>query len=171
MRKTIVTTAIAALALSAPALADHHKSGDADDGQAAGGRMFDRLDVNNDGKVDRLEIEQARDARFARFDADGDGRVTQAEFEAGHAAMREQRRKARQARMFARHDADGDGVLTEDELPGQGMARMLDRLDSDGDGAISRDEAAEHRGKMRGHGKGHGMRHRMHGGKADDDGS
>lgn len=170
MRKMIVTTAIAALALSAPALADQHGHDGMDDDVKHGGRMFDRLDANNDGKVDRLEIEQARDAHFARFDADGDGRVTEAEFEAGHAAMREQRRQARQARMFARHDADGDGVLTSEELPGQGMARMLERLDSDGDGTISRDEAAEHRGKMRGHGKGHKMRHRKHGGKAGDDG-
>jgi len=158
MHRNILTTAIAALTFAAPAMADQHGSGDTDDGRGPGGQMFERLDTNNDGKIDRLEIEQAQNERFARLDADGDGRVTQAEFEAGRAAMREERREARQARMFARHDADGDGVLTSDELPGPRMERMLDRLDSNGDGAITREEMTEHRGKMRGPGKGRMMR-------------
>ena len=46
-------------------------------------RRFAHLDRNNDGYIDRQEIDAAADRRFTRLDADGDGRVTKAERKAG----------------------------------------------------------------------------------------
>lgn len=46
------------------------------------GKMFARLDRNDDGRLERAEIEARADARFERMDADGDGRVPIADIRA-----------------------------------------------------------------------------------------
>lgn len=95
---------------------------------------FARIDKNNDGVLDRAEIEAQMAAmgpgarrddaasggagagpgqtggpmaqRFLRrFDADSDGKLTREEFQAGV------------RRMFARFDLDGDGRITDADLP------------------------------------------------------
>ena len=60
----------AGVATSLPAAAADHPLAD---------RIFERMDTNNDDKVDAGEMEQARAARFKRLDANGDGVVSAAD--------------------------------------------------------------------------------------------
>lgn len=115
-----------------------------------GGKMFDKLDTNGDGKITQEEMAAAREARFAKVDADGDGFVTQEEMTAHMMARHEERMK----KMFERQDADGDGKLAAGEFGGHG-AKMFEMMDADGDGAVTKEEAKAAREKMRAHhGKG-----------------
>lgn len=103
------------------------------------GRAFDRLDANRDGRIDSIEMENARAARFKRLDADGDGIIS--ETEQGRAENRIRRqaamREARLARQFERMDANGDGAVSADEFTD---SRPMIQRDSNKDGAISREE-------------------------------
>jgi hypothetical protein len=103
------------------------------------GRAFDRLDTNQDGRIDSVEIENARAERFKRLDADGDGVIS--ETEQGRAENRIRRRaamrEARLARQFERLDANGDGAVSADEFT---HSQPLARADANKDGAVSREE-------------------------------
>jgi len=118
--------------------------------------LFERLDVDQDGRISGKELKQAlkeaggrwndrvAEAAFRRFDADGDGRITAEEWQG-------------RAELFQRFDANGDGVITRDEVTPQGpkggrRARMLDlrsgkdsaqflkEFDKDGDGQVTKAE-------------------------------
>jgi len=81
------------------------------------GRMFERLDANQDGGVtgDELAVLSSGPAgamgggrmrrMIAQSDASNDGRISREEMVAGA------------ERMFTRMDTNGDGVLSEDERP------------------------------------------------------
>lgn len=103
------------------------------------GRAFERLDTNQDGRVDTLEIENARASRFKRLDADGDGVISATE--QGRAEDRIRRRaairEARLAQRFERLDADGNGAVTADEFM---ESPLLMRADGNKDGAVTREE-------------------------------
>lgn len=66
-------------------------------------RLFQKLDTNQDGALDRNSEPGAQSNVFDRVDADGDDRVTRAEF--NEAADR----------MFSRLDANEDGLLTVED--------------------------------------------------------
>ena len=115
-----------------------------------GGKMFDKLDANSDGKITQEEVAAAKEVRFAKVDADGDGFVTQEEMTAHMMARHEERMK----KMFERQDGDGDGKLAVSEFGGHGE-KMFEMMDADGDGAVTKEEAKAAREKMRAHhGKG-----------------
>lgn len=95
MSKTILA-AIAAVAISAPALA-----------QAAD----DRPDLNRDGKITKEEAVKLAEMRFHASDLNGDGVLTLEETIEGA------------AQRFDNQDSDGDGEITRKELRAQFMAR------------------------------------------------
>ncbi|WP_281300125.1 MULTISPECIES: EF-hand domain-containing protein [unclassified Iodidimonas] len=114
---------------------DHgrHHSG----GPALG--LFEKLDSDQSGTVDRFELEAYQASRFDAADLDDDGAISLEEFQAHLAALRAERRAHREAKIFDRQDSDGDGLLIASELSARSSA-MFDRLDADGDGIITLDE-------------------------------
>lgn len=105
-------------------------------------KMFDKLDVNKDGKLDDADREaqraQMQTAMFDRLDTNKDGNISRAEFAAGR----------------PQHDADGPpkgerGERGERGKRGERGGKMMLRMaDTNKDGAISRDEFAAAHGKM-----------------------
>lgn len=119
------------------------KQGDGDRRGHRIDRLFEKLDANGDGAIDRSEAEAARKDRFARADANGDGVISKDEMTA--AAIR--RAGERAGRIFARLDGNGDGVVDEAEMAamkkgrhGHRGDRLFDRYDADGDGRVTREE-------------------------------
>jgi len=120
-------------------------------------QMFERTDINNDGKITQEEVDAVAAQRFNEADTNGDGLLSAEEMQAFAAAQREtreqERRAARTERMISRLDTNDDGLLSQEELSARGpqdmFSRMLDRIDTDGDGAISEEELAEARAEMR----------------------
>ena len=68
------------------------------------GTFFDRIDLNRDGAITRVEAFAAQSRRFERLDADNNGAISLEEFQ----AIAERR--------FERHDLDGDGQVTREEI-------------------------------------------------------
>lgn len=112
--------------------------------QASGGgqfqgavRLFERIDSNGDGLVDRVELAEARAQRFARLDDNGDGQISEAEIERARAAI--QRRIARELpRNAMRLDTDGNGVITRDEFMARPYRAMI--FDADRNGILTLEE-------------------------------
>ena len=149
--RLLVTTGALALggaALAGASLADggwgrHHGGGWGQHG-AAGERLFETFDANQDGTLTQAEVDQARQAQLAEFDADGNGSLDLEEYQALWLdAMRE-----RMVDQFQAHDDDGDGMVTAEEF-GERFGAIVSRLDADDDGQVTMDELRE-RG-MRGH--------------------
>jgi Ca2+-binding EF-hand superfamily protein len=97
-------------------------------------RVFEVLDADDDGFVDRAELRQARGQRFGRMDRDGDGVVSAEEIE----ALRARARRLIEARLNAA-DADDDGAITRAEFDALEY-RLIAKGDRDGDGRVSADE-------------------------------
>lgn len=153
-QRLLMVAAVAALVL-AGTCALH-----ADDGQAQD--FFDRLDANNDGRIDRDEFKGPDDA-FARMDRNGDGAISRDEvggdaqgdqpgaFRPGQGGQREQMDPAqRWQKMLERFDQNGDGKISSEEF--KGPEKVLRFLDANNDGEITEDEAlqAADRGRDRG---------------------
>jgi len=113
---------------------------------------LEMLDTNNNGQIERTEIEAKRSANFAAADTNRDGGLTMVEMDAFHEAKKAERK----ARRFARIDTNGDGVLSIEEFPAHGLERF-DRMDANDDGVISEEERASAMENRRG-GRGHGHR-------------
>jgi len=133
--KLLMTTGIAALAatvLAGVTLADgrHHGRG-----HQGGAWLFERFDVNEDGRITQVEIDEVRQGRLEEFDADGDGNLSLEEYQALWLdAMRE-----RMVDRFQAHDDDGDGLVTAAEF-GEPFDRIVSRFDVNDDGELTRDE-------------------------------
>jgi len=111
------------------------------------GRLFERLDRNDDGLVTQGEVQEARGLWFARVDANGDGYLTVEEMTAMRRHGSGEGKAARIERRFAKMDQDGDARISQAEFTAM-SGHWIDRADSDGDGAVSREEwrvAAERR--------------------------
>jgi Ca2+-binding EF-hand superfamily protein len=134
-------------------------------------RMFERLDANQDGKIDTADRAMRQKARFDRVDADHDGQLSYAEFTAMHGqrehkrAATNQRGERRQHFSYRGHRfamggfagrsgmvrlayADKDGTITKAEFQAAALSRF-DRLDGNHDGTVTRDEAKAARDNMR----------------------
>lgn len=133
LRKSLVVLAI--LSLSGTAYAASQ-----DGGGHRGGKGFERMDLNADGRLSEQEMLSVRLERFDRIDANGDGAVTRQEFEAGANA----RRADRVDRMWSQLDSDGDGRTLREETEAR-VGERFARMDIDGDGAVTLEEIREMR--------------------------
>lgn len=165
MRKLTLALSVASLAIAGTAYAqttpapadaghrEHHPAAPLTraDAQARADKLFDRLDVNHDGKIDaadrQLRQDQRRDARFARLDTDGNGAISKAEFAAAGEKMRER---------FAEHAKAQDGQGGDKfggqrvawgghhghglGMHGHGLAMGGKKADTNHDGAITKAE-------------------------------
>ena len=82
MKRLAFLTAIAAIALSAPAMAGHHK----------GGKFFER-DTDGDGAVSKSEYLKAAEDKFMTLDKDGNGSVSKDEYKAHRKAWKKDHKK------------------------------------------------------------------------------
>lgn len=101
-------------------------------------KMFERLDANSDGSIDKSELtdalgnngvstdqaSQIADQFFQDFDGNGDGSVTQDEAKSGFqkiaaeskSVLLQAQEDQRAQDLFAKLDTDGDGSVTEAEF-------------------------------------------------------
>jgi Ca2+-binding EF-hand superfamily protein len=98
-----------------------------------GGRMFERLDTNNDGKVTLAEAQAGAQTRFTALDKNKDGVISQDELGDGPHFM------------LKHADANGDGKVTLAELQGQ-TTNWFTRFDKNNDKIITKDELQAARG-------------------------
>lgn len=118
-------------------------------------RMFERLDVNQDGKISAEEMGAPHIDRLKEADANGDGVLSKEEL-ADHVTRRAAERRA--ARMAQRLDIDGDGEVTIEELENH-QAKRFALADRNDDGFLDQDELRKAAGKKGMHG---GKRHGRH---------
>jgi Ca2+-binding EF-hand superfamily protein len=98
-------------------------------------RMIEQFDVNQDGTITQVEIDQVRRDRLAAYDQNDDGSLTLKEYQALWLdAMRE-----RMVDRFQDLDDDGDAIVTVEEFV-EPFGSMVGRLDRNGDGALSRND-------------------------------
>ena len=114
--------------------------------------LFERLDTNHDGVVDRTEVQAFRNKIFDRIDANHDGYISSDEAEAARQRWR-QRAEAAGRKLpestgestgtgawIAKLDKDGDQRVSRAEFAAAGGDRLFQRFDRNHDGVISRDE-------------------------------
>lgn len=139
-KSLIIAAMLVPVTLAGPVLAKDH-----------GARMFERLDTNTDGYIDRAEVDAAQAERFAKADTNGDGALSAEEMHAARAEHREGRKGKRRGGHgradFDTLDADKDGSITRAEWDAaksarmdRRQARMMDRLDTNKDGLIQQSE-------------------------------
>ncbi|MXP40425.1 hypothetical protein GRI75_02035 [Altererythrobacter soli] len=128
------------------------------DVQQHSAQAFERMDANQDGKIDQADRDARQKTRFDRVDADGNGAITYAEFTAargeraergqpGEGGERMGRRGGHRMGMrghgsFGRMieaDANGDGAITQAEFQAAAVQRF-DRADADKNGTVTREE-------------------------------
>ena len=117
--------------------------------------LFDRLDKDGDGVVDKSELGEADERLVKRLlrtsDKNGDGELSRDELSDGTTTKDEpkgrldaqpQQNRPGQKMAFSpseiikRVDRDGDGSVSRNEAP-ERMKQNFDRIDSNGDGKIS----------------------------------
>jgi Ca2+-binding EF-hand superfamily protein len=99
--------------------------------------MFEKLDANRDGFLQRDELPERARERFEQIDANRDGKLSREEFVrfAGGAPLAAgQSPEGAPDVLFKLLDANNDGKLSKDEL--QNAARLLEKLDTNKDGVI-----------------------------------
>lgn len=98
-------------------------------------RMFERFDLDGDGRITRDEIEQVMAERSAALDTDGDGYVDRDEF----VAVAQERAADRAGRHFDRI-ADGEDRIAVDALSESWGGRLIARVEASDDAALTRDD-------------------------------
>ena len=108
---------------------------------------FENLDINNDGKISKKEIEKQRDFMVQSMDLNGDKMVSTQELIKQHAKRADFFAK----RMIKKLDSNDDGSLSFSELKISQqwkLERMFYRLDKNNDGFISKEESQTARKNM-----------------------
>lgn len=106
---------------------------------------FVEADVDNDGRLSRLEFDSVRETLFARLDANRDGRLTLQEMrelrpdDAPRARRRPDRDRLSKLRAI---DLNHDRAIDIGEFRAMGAGRFA-ALDANRDGFITRDEMAD----------------------------
>lgn len=144
MKSYVLAFSAAALALSASAYAASHAGHGMDpmggktvtraEAEAKGREMFDKLDVNKDGKLDKADREARQIEKFRKMDADGNGAVSQAEFLAAHD------RKPGEHKMDQGHQGRGGMGMKAGHGRGMMGMMMLKKADTNNDNAVSQTE-------------------------------
>ncbi|MCB2050060.1 MAG: EF-hand domain-containing protein [Novosphingobium sp.] len=128
-------------------------------------KMFSRMDVNGDGKIDAADRDARVTERFDAIDTDGNGSISREEFAAGHQGMKGHRmgrsddgdhdrkghgRKGghRGMAMMGAADTNGDGAVSKAEFEAAHLARF-EKMDTNKDGTVSSDERQAARQDMR----------------------
>jgi EF hand len=88
-------------------------------------RIMERFDLNRDGVLDRVEVEQMHQANAQK-----------------RQAHKQERRQRLFTRALQRFDSNRDGRLGPQEVPAQ-LARKLTRFDRNGDGWVDSAEVAQ----------------------------
>lgn len=162
IRKTLLAAGVAVLAtgtvaVAAPGMMGRDTPKTLAEATTQADRMFDRMDVNNDGKVDAADREAREKQMFDRIDTDKNGSISRAEFAAMHDKRGERHGMAgehgkRGDRMAMRGgkmaDANGDGVITKAEFDA-GVKTRFAKVDTNGDGTVSDAERKAARDQMR----------------------
>ena len=142
-----------------------------------GAQMFDKMDVNHDGKLDQADRAAHEGQAFDNQDANHDGALSRDEFMAAHqhgpraagpaAGGPDGRRSGRGdghkgdhgkrggMMMMKMADTNNDGAVSKDEFL-SAHAKHFDLMDVNHDGQLTKAERQAARAKMRGMG---GMRH------------
>lgn len=94
MKKILMLSAAALLLQAAPVLADNYDGG----GKGKKGDMFQKHDLDKDGKITEAEFLQHAKKKFAERDANGDGSITQEEAKAAYEAKRAEKKEKREMR-------------------------------------------------------------------------
>ena len=109
--------------------------------------IFESLDINNDGKISKKEIEKQRDFMVQSMDLNGDKMVSTQELIKRHAKRADFFAK----RMIKKFDSNGDVSLSYSELKKRQqwkLVRMLYRWVENNDRFISKEEAQTARKNM-----------------------
>lgn len=131
MKALLVAPAILALVYGGAAAA-----------QTAPAAAFARADVNNDGRLSRVEFDAAREAMFQQVDANGDGRLTMSELRAQRPAGAPQRRPSSdQIQKLRALDRNSDRAIDINEFRATSGERFAS-ADQNRDGWIDRNETA-----------------------------
>jgi hypothetical protein len=105
-------------------------------------KVFERIDVDKDGKLKETELKAVVMRRFKRLDANSDNAIGSDELQRIMQAAVDRRR----LRIMATMDKDGNGTITEAELDIV-LDSLFNAADSDHDGALT---IAETQGFKRG---------------------
>ena len=167
MKSIAIGLSLAALAIAGAALAEQtavsgqgmERSWTRADALARADRLFSKLDVNGDGKLDPADREARRAARFDRIDSNKDGQISRAEFSAMRPGMGRRGMGGHEAHD-AGHDAGRDGRdgagMADDQKDaghrggrgmhhgrmggGMGGMMLMHMADSNRDGTVSKAE-------------------------------
>lgn len=113
--------------------------------QQAPGAMFAEADVNNDGRLSRLEFDAVRETLFTRIDVNNDDRLTFQELRSLRpegAPRARQRPNREQISKLRAIDRNNNRAVDIGEFRALGEQRFA-ALDRNRDGFITRDEMAD----------------------------
>ena len=144
--------------------------------QAKGAAMFDKMDVNHDGKLDAADRVAHEGQMFDQADANHDGALSRDEVTAAHqhGAAGDGLGSAEKHRggpegghggmiLLKMADTNKDGAVSRDEFLAA-HAQHFDMMDTNHDGQVTQAERKAAREKMHAQGGvGGGMRHGKHG--------
>lgn len=126
--------------------------------------LFERFDIDNDGKITREEFDKVRGDLYAKADPNGAGSFDLTGFGAIFAEMG----SPRLVRMFQQLDANGDLAITAEENSAH-TADMIQRLDANNDGVVTKADFKKMKkdGRHGKDGREGGKRHAEAGGKGE----
>lgn len=98
MKKILMLAVTGMVFMSPAAIAGHHNDGDHK------GKMFEKMDTNNDGVITKDEFMSKHEQKFNEMDADNNGEVTREE---AKAAMEKWRGKMKDRKENRKDSQDG----------------------------------------------------------------